>query len=473
MNDMCSEYQDDRSDEIDNLKKELKSNIEWMIHNNMLSDAKKSIAEYEKMNKCNDIDIYSMKSVIAIQESEFEAAALLLLEAFTMDRHNFDILYNLAYVYNILHDNNAAKRFLVKAFKACADEEHRRIVYEMLENLGEGNSIDLLNLAQKDNDDVIYILCPGGMATGGPELLHQLCYKLNLIGYEVYMYYYSNPENPVHERYKKYGNKYVTKIINTESSIIIMPEILARYTFSMEAKKIIIWWLSVDNFCKSLSSTSVKEDDVFNIIRKRDQNKRLLHFAQSHYAIDYLKQNGIRDNEIYYLSDYINDEFVKASSDGRNEQYRYPNILYNPIKGYEFTSKIIKASPELNWIPLRNYTPEEMRILMNRSRVYIDFGDHPGKDRIPREAVLCGLCILTGRRGAAANEVDIPISDEYKILDRDENIQQIINKIKEMIENYEIEVKAFEDYKNIIIQEEYKFEKDIRMIFESNLFHCL
>ncbi|WP_051685585.1 hypothetical protein [Clostridium sp. KNHs205] len=466
MNDMCSEYQDDRSDEIDKLKKELKTNIEWMIHNNMLSDAKKAIAEYEKMDKCNDIDIYSMKSVIAIQESEFEAAALLLLEAYTMDRHNFDILYNLAYVYNILHDNNAAKRFLVKAFKACAGEEHRRIVYEMLENLGEGNSVDFLNLARKDNDDVIYILCPGGMATGGPELLHQLCYKLNHLGYEVYMYYYSNPENPVHESYKIYRNKYVTKIINTESSIIIVPEILVRYTFSMVAKKIIIWWLSVDNFCKNISYTSFKEDDVFDIIKKKDQNNRLLHFAQSRYAIDYLKQNGIKDNEMYYLSDYINDEFVKKSCSDKKEKYRYPNILYNPIKGYKFTSKIIKASPELNWIPLINYTPEEMRILMNRSMIYIDFGNHPGKDRIPREAVLCGLCILTGRRGAAANEVDIPIPEDYKIYDREENIQQIIYKIKEMIEKYEIEVEAFKEYKNKIIQEENKFEEDIKIIFE-------
>jgi len=47
--------------------------------------------------------------------------------------------------------------------------------------------------------------------------------------------------------------------------------------------------------------------------------------------------------------------------------------------------------------------------------MYIDFGTHPGKDRIPREAALRNCIVLTNRNGAADNNVDVPIPNEYKI----------------------------------------------------------
>ena len=40
----------------------------------------------------------------------------------------------------------------------------------------------------------IYIASPAAVATGGPELLHQLCYKLNQFGYQAFLYYYNVPE---------------------------------------------------------------------------------------------------------------------------------------------------------------------------------------------------------------------------------------------------------------------------------------
>ena len=46
-------------------------------------------------------------------------------------------------------------------------------------------------------------------------------------------------------------------------------------------------------------------------------------------------------------------------------------------------------------------TPEQVVDLMSESKVYIDFGNHPGKDRIPREAVINGCCVITGVRGSA------------------------------------------------------------------------
>lgn len=52
---------------------------------------------------------------------------------------------------------------------------------------------------------------------------------------------------------------------------------------------------------------------------------------------------------------------------------------------------------------------------MDESMIYIDFGEHPGKDRIPREAAMRDLIVITGRDGAAVNDVDVSIPKKYKI----------------------------------------------------------
>jgi hypothetical protein len=54
-------------------------------------------------------------------------------------------------------------------------------------------------------DTTIYVACPAKAATGGPELLHQLVFKMNQLGYNAKMFYYPNNEkDPVHPFYKKY-----------------------------------------------------------------------------------------------------------------------------------------------------------------------------------------------------------------------------------------------------------------------------
>jgi len=46
--------------------------------------------------------------------------------------------------------------------------------------------------------------------------------------------------------------------------------------------------------------------------------------------------------------------------------------------------------------------------------VYVDFGWHPGRDRLPREAALAGCVVFSTRHGAAGYEGDMPLSDWYK-----------------------------------------------------------
>ena len=97
--------------------------------------------------------------------------------------------------------------------------------------------------------------------------------------------------------------------------------------------------------------------------------------------------------------------------------------------------------------------------------LYIDFGNHPGKDRLPREVALNGCCVITGRRGAAKNDVDIPIPNGYKF---DENLvppQQIIDRIRYVLDNYETCVKEMNDYRKHILLEKEEFEQQIISLF--------
>ncbi len=38
---------------------------------------------------------------------------------------------------------------------------------------------------------------------------------------------------------------------------------------------------------------------------------------------------------------------------------------------------------------------------MRKAKLYIDFGYHPGKERMPREACLLDCCLIIGKDGSA------------------------------------------------------------------------
>ncbi len=74
-------------------------------------------------------------------------------------------------------------------------------------------------------DCKIYIFCPSGYASGGPEALHQLGHQLNLLGFNAYMYYFLDPagNDVIHENYKKYNVPQATVIENKPEHLMILP----------------------------------------------------------------------------------------------------------------------------------------------------------------------------------------------------------------------------------------------------------
>lgn len=324
----------------------------------------------------------------------------------------------------------------------------------------------------------IFVVCPYYNKTGGTELAHQLVYTINKFGGNAIISYYGNDCNikEINPAFKQYVNKFVdiAEVEDKKNNIIVLPEIRPDMADNMKYIQKSVWWMSVDNFLKRDGITgflkfygflrTVKHVILGHVkIGGYTVDPEIIHLYQSEYAHQFLLEHNVK--KCHRLSDYINEIYLE-NTDILNE--RKDQVLYNPKKGFEFTKKIMEAAPDLKWIPIQNMTTEEVQELLKVSKVYIDFGNHPGKDRFPREAAISGCCIITGKRGSAKYYKDIPISGNYKFDDNIENVDSIVKQIRKCIDNYEIMVKDFENYRNFIKSEPMLFEEDVKSLFIKN-----
>lgn len=304
----------------------------------------------------------------------------------------------------------------------------------------------------------MFIMCPAEYATGGTELLHQFSRALSDRGVENYMVYFNRRETecPTPPSFYKYDVKYVTEYIDSEESVLVLPETLIHFCDLCKKGKLIIWWLSVDNYIRTYHKYfSTNNYDCFRL--KNREN--VMHLVQSEYAKHFL-YDILNVKICYWLTDYINDAIINVSN--ANIGIEKENIvLYNPKKGYETLEPIISASNDkIRWIPLTGMQPNEVAELMCHAKLYVDFGNHPGKDRIPREAAICGCCILTNRKGSAAYQEDVKIPDKYKVSDTS-NISDVLTLIYDMLSNYESINCEFQAYRERILVEKNMFENEV------------
>jgi hypothetical protein len=346
-------------------------------------------------------------------------------------------------------------------------------------------------------DTIVYIAAPAGFATGGPEQLHQMGYHLRQVyGANVKMFYQpvDYAGDPVHPNYRQSGPAAAREVEDRVENILLVPELYAslalleRYRFIRK----IMWWQSVDFFFLSkyqalhprrskllhlvargsgrLFGTPLVsfEDIALQQYASRDFDDRerpivegcALNLCQSHYAMDFLKRNGIENRG--FLSDYLSQEHLDRPVSGKP---RENIILYNPAKGRQFTARLMRLAPDLNFTAIRNMTREEVADIMGRAKLYIDFGNHPGKDRMPREAALQGCCVVTGRRGSANYEGDVPIPDEFKFREGVDREAAIVAKIRQICSNYDAESKKFDPYRDIIRSQKTVFLNDLNALF--------
>lgn len=334
------------------------------------------------------------------------------------------------------------------------------------------------NTMRVEKNTVIYVGCPAFNKTGGTELAHQLVKTLLDNGKNAYILYYDTNKiedsSLINPAFTKYVSEYVTlnQVDDKAENILVVPEIRIELLSSFNKLQKAIWWMSVDNYLKNngfmnavkfygvLRASKLLLTSKIALFEKKLDNQTL-HLYQSEYARLFLKSKGITN--VARLSDYLNDAYLNTKDvtiEGRKD-----NVLYNPKKGIAFTQKLIKASPQFNWIPIQNMTTDEVRELLLTSKVYVDFGNHPGKDRFPREAAISGCCIITDKKGSAKNSVDICIPESYKFEDVSSNIELVTLKIKDCLDFFEKNIQSFDSYRESILSEKKVFENDVKTLF--------
>lgn len=308
---------------------------------------------------------------------------------------------------------------------------------------------------------MIYILSPANFATGGTELLHQFGSQIIALGADACMAYLNAmpSASPVHERFHGYNVPYTTDLkIICSSDVVIFPEIYTNLVTRMPARIKAVWWLSVGNY-KPRHALRKRMVDWFRGRQELDLTKlEVRHYAQSDYAREFIVENGARFSG--YLSDYLAADFIFGANQVDMSAKR--NIIaYNPKKGLEFTQQVMDAAPNFEFVPIQGMTPAQVADLLAAAKVYIDFGSHPGKDRIPREAAIMGCCVLVGAMGSAANAKDVPIPSRFKFAMSSFDVANVVHNIEQCLKSFDVISLEFDPYRQMIRHEERDFRAQV------------
>ena len=318
-----------------------------------------------------------------------------------------------------------------------------------------------------DNPGFI-VVCPKGVATGGPEALHQLSRSLRDAGAKSALW---DPDSirrnaDAVSQYDIYGNHW----LETEPAagdVLVIPEVLSELIPKFYGtNRCIFWWLSVDNFFES-------ESLPIEVIR--DCFPKVIHAYQSEYARRFLEQIQIPD--AISISDYLNPEFLKQSDEFLATlivEKKDGLLAINPAKGLERTLQLLEKLPGERVIRLEKMTASEVSKALQRATYYLDLGNHPGKDRFPREAATQGCIVLTNKRGSAGNDIDVPISlDEFKFDDTEPDyVEKIYSKLLEMNLNPEYFSEKQAGYRGIIQAEKKYFDIEVSTLL-SHVTHVI
>lgn len=307
----------------------------------------------------------------------------------------------------------------------------------------------------------VLIVCHNDTVTGGPEAMHQLCSMLREAGCKSSMLYFADhvnisetyaqsapPTEKVRAAYEIYNTKSEEEVSFTEDDLLIFPEILANQALKTFRCKVGIWWLSVDNALNWNQRLKYK-----NIRQPIFEKEELIHFYQSKYAHQYLIENGARI--IAPLYDYtLCNEFES----GPNATKKDHEVAIFPSKGAELASHFIKLEPDLRYVQITKMSKSQVYQTLHKTDIYIDFGGQPGKDRVPREAAICGCLVFLHRQGSAAYYEDSPLDDFFLFTVEDILSGNLGQRIKLALLNINSMRSMQQYYRNKIINEKKEFE---------------
>jgi hypothetical protein len=335
---------------------------------------------------------------------------------------------------------------------------------------------------------MIYVFAIRTNQSGGSESLHQFASVIQKMGANVRMVYPDSTSVEIPDKFKGYNLSVASEVVDSPSNIIVVPETETKYLYKYFNVQKCIWWLSRDfyyGYCnyeglvRSAQRHNIKKwlypiyvPLVF--LKKKfttgyfkfgnDMNE-IFHLYNCEYVREYLLQNGVEQSNMLYMCGPVRNEYF-----GVKTIQKEPLVTYNPKKNYIFTSKILKVlknvRPDIKVVAIEGMKSDEIAELLNRCSVYIDFGQFPGPERIPREAVTCNCNLITSRYGSTRNDVDVPIPEQYKVEVSVRNIGKIVKLIQEMVDNYSTYVTQFDAYRKKVKEQPQLLEQNARVFLD-------
>lgn len=315
----------------------------------------------------------------------------------------------------------------------------------------------------------INIIC-NDTVTGGPECLHQLGHALKLSGATVFIHYHNESQTKkTREFFKNFNLTVKDNIVDSSNTFIIFPETLTKLALKYPLAHKSIFWLSIDNFFPR-KGISILHDFIgkYNIRKQRlniKQTKNFIHLSQSYYATTFLEKHNLQST---FIGDYLNDDFFIEANKVISKNFRKKDqVCFNPAKGKSFIDFLIKEFPNIDFVPIINMSRFEVIKTLSESKMYLDLGFHPGKDRIPREAAILGACVATSKFGSAKNDIDVAIPKNYKFDTDKKSLKKIPILINTVFNDFKNESKKFDFYRQNIREEKADFMKNCSSFFEN------
>ena len=285
----------------------------------------------------------------------------------------------------------------------------------------------------------VYFWCPY-FRTGGPEFLHQMCHGARTHGSQAFMYYTDASDVP---------HPLATKL--TDSSPVLFPEYsLVQRAFEIEDRpenllvipevvtvseirekyksiRVVVAWLSITSGLPRLDHY-LSFPDVTHVFQSFRARRDVLARA---------KELGV-EPRFFDVCDYINAEYLNQVWD---RSVKKNQIAWNPVKDR------IAGQLGIPGVPLFGMSREKVIETLKETKVYVDCGGHPGRDRIPREAAILGCIVVTNTAGTAECFEDVPLTTKAL------TVEELIGHIKNGFERYDELLEAQNAYAQRIRQE--------------------
>ncbi len=142
--------------------------------------------------------------------------------------------------------------------------------------------------------------------------------------------------------------------------------------------------------------------------------------------------------------------------------------VYNPTKGYSLAKSFMDLFSDYSYFPLKNFSEHEILMHLDSAKVYIDFGEFPGKDRIPREAISRGCIIFIHNQNCATDYDSFPLDEYFKFSNEDVINGTLAQKVDFAFENYnDLKKQQFSMYDSVCKEQSF-FKEQVKNLFKKS-----